>query len=108
MDICRNEFIDLIQKKRNARFSKAEIEKNGGVTKKECREFLLSFIDAVQDALSRGNSIKITDFGTFKLRDVKEHEGVDPRNGQPIHIGRKVTPAFKFGTKFRDYISGCF
>lgn len=77
-----------------------------GKTKKECGEFLDAFQAVVYDALSRGEEIKITGFGTFKTRKIEAHEGVDPRTKEKISIGETVIPSFKPGSAFKAAVRG--
>lgn len=77
-----------------------------GKSKKECGEFLDAFQAVVYDALSRGEEIKITGFGTFKTRKIKAHEGVNPQSGEKIKIAETVIPAFKPGNAFKGAVRG--
>lgn len=78
--------------------------KLGGKTKKECGEFLDAFQKVIYKALSRGEEVKITGFGTFKVRKIAEHEGVNPQNWKKIKISETVTPAFKPGSAFKSAV----
>ncbi len=72
-----------------------------GKTKKECAEFLDAFQEVVYEALSRGEEVKITGFGTFKTRKIAAHEGVNPQSGDKIKIAETVIPSFKPGNAFK-------
>ncbi|MDE7360536.1 MAG: HU family DNA-binding protein [Oscillospiraceae bacterium] len=78
--------------------------KIGSKNKKECAEFLDAFQNVVYEALSRGEEVKLTGFGTFKVRKIAAHEGVNPQSGEKIKIAETVTPAFKPGNAFKDAV----
>ena len=52
-----------------------------------------SIIGKVSDALVAGNSVKISSFGTFSLREKAERVGRNPKTGEevPIHPRRVLT-----------------
>lgn len=80
-----------------------EIQKKlGSKSKKECGEFLDAFQEVIYEALSRGEEVRIAGFGTFKVRKITAHEGVNPQNGKKIEISETVTPAFKPGSAFKS------
>lgn len=90
--MLKQDFISEIQKK------------TGNKNKKECAEFLDAFQETVYEALSRGEDIKLTGFGTFKVRKITAHEGVNPQTGEKIKIAATVTPAFKPGSVFKSTV----
>ena len=77
-----------------------------GKSKKECAEFLDAFQDTVYDVLSRGEEVKLTGFGTFKMRKVTARDGVNPRTGEKIKIAEGIVPAFKVGSTFKSAVRG--
>lgn len=91
--MLKNELIDKIQ------------EKLDGKTKKECGEFIDAFIECVTDALARNEEVKLVNFGTFKVRKIKAHEGVDPATKEKIMIKDKYIPMFKVGKGLKDCIT---
>ena len=48
------------------------------VTKKDCGLVVDAFLDAVKDALERGEGIEIRGFGTFKVRSRKPRTAITP------------------------------
>ena len=51
------------------------------VTKKDCGLVVDAFLDAVKEALARGDHIEIRGFGTFKVRHSKARTARNPRTG---------------------------
>lgn len=62
------------------------LAKNAGLTKKEADAFLREFLSVVTDSIFSGEQVKIKDFGTFKLTDVKSRESVNVNTGEKIEI----------------------
>lgn len=90
--MLKQDFINEIQKK------------VGSKNKKECAEFLDAFQEVVYEALSRGEDIKLTGFGTFKVRKITAREGVNPQTGEKIKISATVAPAFRPGNAFKSAV----
>ena len=65
------------------------------VTKKDCGLMVDAFLDAVKDALVRGDHIEIREFGTFKVRHRKARPARNPGTGEPVEIPPRVVPVFK-------------
>ena len=66
-----------------------------GITKKECALVVDGFLNAVKQALARGEGIEIRGFGTFKVRHRKARVARNPRTGEPVQVPARVSPVFK-------------
>ncbi|MDG4548912.1 MAG: HU family DNA-binding protein [Candidatus Contendobacter sp.] len=61
-------------------------------------------LDAIQVALNKGDSVVLTGFGTFSIRERPARTGHNPKTGQPMELKASKTPVFKAGKTFRDTI----
>ncbi len=66
-----------------------------GVTKRDCALLVDGFLNAVKQALARGDHIEIRGFGTFKVRRRKARLARNPRTGEPVRVPARFTPVFK-------------
>ncbi len=66
-----------------------------GITKKECALVVDGFLNAVKQALGRGNGIEIRGFGTFKVRYRRARVARNPRTGEPVDVPARISPVFK-------------
>ncbi len=64
-----------------------------GLSRNESADLVESVLDHVSDALVRGESVKISSFGTFSIRDKAARVGRNPKTGEevPIHPRRVLT-----------------
>lgn len=64
-----------------------------GLSRNESADLVESVLDHVSDALVRGESVKISSFGTFSIRDKSARVGRNPKTGEevPIHPRRVLT-----------------
>ena len=64
------------------------------VTKRDCGLVVDAFLDAVKDALARGDHIELRGFGTFKLRHRKARTGRNLKIGEPVEVPPRDVPVF--------------
>lgn len=77
-----------------------------GLTKVDSQKAIDSIVDAVSGALSRGEKVTWTGFGTFEVRPRAARMGRNPQTGAPLHIPAGKTPAFKAGKGLKDVVKG--
>lgn len=60
--------------------------------------------DTIKETLAKGEKVEIIGFGSFeaKLRDART--GRNPQTGETIEIPATVSPTFKAGKAFKDYL----
>jgi DNA-binding protein HU-beta len=76
-----------------------------GITKKSATSALDAVLDAITAELSKGNSVTLTGFGTFRVSARAARKGVNPRNpNQKISIPAMTLPAFKAGKALKDAV----
>ncbi|MHB8362775.1 MAG: HU family DNA-binding protein [Patescibacteria group bacterium] len=68
-----------------------------GLTKRAANQALDAFVDAVTEALRKGDDVLITGFGKFEVRSRSEREGRNPQTGAKIRIAATKSPAFRAG-----------
>ena len=74
------------------------------VTKRECGLMVDAFLDALTDALARGDRIELRGFGTFKVRHRKARTGRNPRTGEPVEVPPRDVPVFKPSLHLRSQV----
>ena len=72
------------------------------LTQKLTEEVITAYLDAITEALSKGEKVVITGFGTFEVRNRVERTGKNPRTGEQIVIPAQKAPAFKPGKGLKD------
>lgn len=82
-----------------------EIAKNSGLTKSDSEKFLNAFLKSVEEALAKGDSVRLVGFGTFSVTERKAGEGRNPRTGETIQIEASKLPKFKAGKSLKDSVN---
>ncbi|MFN4063062.1 integration host factor subunit beta [Azoarcus communis] len=61
-------------------------------------------LDAMTDALARGDRIEIRGFGSFALNYRPPRVGRNPKSGDKVHVPEKYVPHFKAGKELRERV----
>jgi integration host factor subunit alpha len=77
-----------------------------GLSRAESAELVEQVLDLVADALSSGENVKISGFGTFVLRDKNERVGRNPKTGIEVPITPRRVLTFRPSQSLRDRVSG--
>ena len=64
-----------------------------GLSRNESADLVEAVLNHVSDSLVKGESVKISSFGTFSIRDKAARMGRNPKTGEevPIHPRRVLT-----------------
>lgn len=80
------------------------IAQDSGLTKTDTTAVVDGFIEAVIDALERGEHIEIRGFGTFKVVERAARTGRNPRTGAEVKITSRKAPVFKASRELRGRV----
>lgn len=75
-----------------------------GLKKKDAKAAVDAFLSKVEAALSAGQKVQLTGFGTFEVRSRKARTGVKPGTTQKIKIPASKYPAFKPGKALKEKV----
>lgn len=74
---------------------------NLGLSKREAREVIDAFFEEIIESLERGENVKLSGFGNFKLRNKKARPGRNPKTGNEVEISARRVVTFRAGQKLR-------
>jgi len=66
-----------------------------GIPKKESAAIVESVFEIMKENLARGETIKISGFGNFTVREKKARRGRNPQTGEEIEISPRRVLTFK-------------
>jgi len=72
-----------------------------GLNKREAKEFVDAFFEAIKAALEQGENVKLSGFGNFQLREKNQRPGRNPKTGEEIPISARRVVTFRPGQKLR-------
>jgi len=76
-----------------------------GLSKAQTGEALDAALDTIQEALSKGDEVKIVGFGTFAVAHRAAGEARNPRTGEKVQVPASKTPKFKAGAGLKDAVN---
>lgn len=84
----------------------AAVAEKTNFTKKDAEVAVNAFLSCVQDALVKGDDVRLIGFGTFETRKRKARQGRNPRKpDEVIKIAASKAPVFKAGKAFKDAVN---
>lgn len=75
-----------------------------GLNKREAKEFVDAFFDALRQALEQGRQVKLSGFGNFDLRRKNPRPGRNPKTGEEIPITARTVVTFRPGQKLKERV----
>jgi len=75
-----------------------------GTTKANAEKLLDAFMQAVEEAISKGDKVVLVGFGTFQVVTRAERAGRNPRTGEPLKIPAKKVVKFTPGKKLEEAV----
>lgn len=81
------------------------IAEQSGLTKADTTKALNGFIEAVTDAMKRGDDVVLVGFGTFGVKERAARTGRNPKTGETLQIAASKVPGFKAGKGLKDAVN---
>lgn len=75
-----------------------------GLNKREAKEFVDAFFEAMRKALEDGEQIKLSGFGNFELRSKNQRPGRNPKTGEEIPISARRVVTFRAGQRLKQRV----
>ncbi len=75
------------------------------LSKSEAKELIDNFFEEISLSLERGESVKLSGFGNFELKDKSARPGRNPKTGEEVLISPRRVVTFKQGLKLKALMS---
>ncbi|HEX7634232.1 MAG TPA: integration host factor subunit alpha [Noviherbaspirillum sp.] len=75
-----------------------------GLNKREAKDMVETFFGEIRNALERGESVKLSGFGNFQLRDKPQRPGRNPKTGEEIPITARRVVTFHASQKLKGMV----
>lgn len=77
-----------------------------GLNKREAKDFVEMFFEKVRLALEESDSVKLSGFGNFNVRQKNPRPGRNPKTGEEIPISARRVVTFKASQKLKGKVEG--
>jgi len=75
-----------------------------GLNKREAKDMVETFFEEIRFSLQRGESVKLSGFGNFQLRDKPQRPGRNPKTGEAIPITARRVVTFHASQKLKNLV----
>lgn len=69
-------------------------------------EFVGAVFETISEALARGEEVRLTGFGTFRVADTKERMAFNPRTREPVRVAASKRVSFSPGATLTSSVRG--
>ncbi len=76
-----------------------------GLSRNESAQLVESVLEEIASTLSTGESVKVSSFGTFSVRDKAERIGRNPKTGDEVPISPRRVLVFRASHVLKDRIN---
>ena len=76
-----------------------------GIPKVKAAAYINIVMATIQDALTGGEKVTISDFGTFQVSQRREFTGHNPKNGAEIRVPARRIPVFRAGKGLKEALN---
>ena len=89
---------------RKSELAKAIVEKTQ-LSERQALEVVTAFTDQVAQAMAKGQTLSLTGFGSFSVRERAARSGRNPQTGEAIAIPASRSVGFKPGQNLKAAVS---
>lgn len=75
-----------------------------GLNKREAKDIVDIFFEEIRAQLAQGDSVKLSGFGNFQLRDKPQRPGRNPKTGEEIPITARRVVTFHPSQKLKSLV----
>src|SRR4030066_1638455 len=79
-----------------------------GLNKREAKDMVEAFFEEVRTQLERNESVKLSGFGNFQLRDKPQRPGRNPKTGAQIPITARRVVTFHPSQKLKTMVESSY
>ncbi|WP_415063714.1 HU family DNA-binding protein [Bdellovibrio sp.] len=81
------------------------VAKRTKTTKTQAEQVLDATLTVIEEALKKGDEVKLVGFGTFSKSARKPRQGRNPKTGETVKIPSSYVPRFKPGKDLKDALN---
>ncbi|MDR3428078.1 MULTISPECIES: integration host factor subunit alpha [Silvimonas] len=75
-----------------------------GLNKREAKDMVEAFFEEIRASLEEGDTVKLSGFGNFQLRDKPQRPGRNPKTGEEIPISARRVVTFHASQKLKGLV----
>ncbi|MBE5741003.1 MAG: HU family DNA-binding protein [Clostridiales bacterium] len=81
-----------------------EVYARAGLSKKDCKLCLDTILEVIKDALKNGDSVTLSNFGKFKISEIKTKPMYNFKTHTTEMVEARKTPSFKASDNLKQIV----
>ncbi|MFN3816530.1 integration host factor subunit alpha [Brevundimonas sp.] len=77
-----------------------------GLSRQECSNLVERTLDLIVDSLEQGETVKLSGFGVFQVREKRARMGRNPKTGEPATITPRRVISFRASQIMKTKVDG--
>ncbi|MGA0381575.1 MAG: integration host factor subunit alpha [Arenicellales bacterium] len=73
-----------------------------GLNKREAKEFVELFFEKIREALEGGESVNLSGFGGFTIREKNSRPGRNPKTGETVPVSARRVVTFRASQRVKE------
>ncbi len=82
------------------------VHRNVGLSRTESADLVKSVLDSISDSLVEGQTVKLSSFGTFMVRQKNGRIGRNPKTGEEVPITPRRVLVFRPSHVLKAHVNG--
>jgi integration host factor subunit alpha len=82
------------------------VHEDVGLSRQECASLVERTLELIVEALERGETVKLSGFGVFSVRDKRARMGRNPKTGEPAAINPRRVISFRASQIMKSRVHG--
>lgn len=83
-----------------------QVAEKAGLSKAQAKKAVSAVFDAMGERLAAGDSVRVSGFGSFDVRERRERQGTNPRTREKVTIPASRAVGFRAASNLRDQVGG--
>ena len=75
-----------------------------GLNKREAKEFVELFYEKIRQSLELGESVKLSGFGGFSIREKNSRPGRNPKTGEAVPVCARRVVTYRASQRVKDEV----
>lgn len=82
-----------------------QLAAKANIAKIKAAQHVNIIMDTIQEALTKGDKVTISDFGTFTVSQRRQFKGHNPKNGTELQVPSRRIPVFRAGKGLKEALN---
>jgi DNA-binding protein HU-beta len=82
------------------------VAKDNGLTISKATQVISSILSTLESSLADGENVRLTGFGSFRVKETKARTGRNPSTGEPIQVSESRRVSFSAGSNLTAAVRG--